>query len=51
MDEFMVVNDAVEKEGLFVHMAFIFADNASGKKLKNWGLKNTLKGGLQSNVK
>jgi hypothetical protein len=51
MDGFMVVNDAVEKEDLSVHMACIFADSASGKKLKKWGLKNTRKGGLQSNVK
>ena len=42
----MAVNDAVGNAGLFVLMAFTFADNASVKKLKKWGLKNTLKGGL-----
>jgi hypothetical protein len=43
MAEYMAVNDVGESEGLFVHMVFIFAGNASEKKLKNWGLKNTHK--------
>ena len=43
MDEFMVVNDADENAVLFVRTVFIFADNASEKKLKKWGLKNTRK--------
>jgi len=35
MVESMAVNDVGEKEGLFERMAFIFAGNASEKKLKN----------------
>jgi hypothetical protein len=44
MAELMAVNDVVGNEGLFVHMAFIFADNAFEKKQKIWGLKNTHRG-------
>ncbi len=39
----MAVNDAVGNVDLFERMVFIFADNASVKKLKKWDLKNTLK--------
>jgi hypothetical protein len=43
MDEFMVVNDADGNADSYGRMAFIFADNASEKKLKKWGLRNTRK--------
>jgi hypothetical protein len=43
MAESVAVNDAVGNEGSLEPMGFIFAGNASEKKQKKWGLKNTLK--------
>jgi hypothetical protein len=37
--------DAVEKEALFEHMAYICADSVSEKRLKKWDLKNIHEGG------
>jgi hypothetical protein len=45
MEEKKDVNAAEEKEDLSEHTDFIFADSASEKKQKKWGLKNIHNGG------
>jgi hypothetical protein len=38
------VSNVAENAGLFDAMGFIFADNVSVTKQKNWVLKNTIRG-------
>ena len=51
MEESKDAKDAAVKEASLELMAYICADNVSGKKPKNLVLKNIHKGGLRKNVK